>query len=110
MKDRSFDDFEGYADHYRELHSKNMRYMGADSFYFIHHKISLLQLFESNKKLHLLDLGCGDGMTAYFLEKSFPDFEIKGIMALEECWIGEDCSIPDMMRFARLIEERHGIK
>ena len=77
MKDRSFDDFEGYADHYRELHSKNMRYIGADSFYFIHHKISLLQLFESNKKLHLLDLGCGDGMTAYFLEKSFPDFEIK---------------------------------
>ena len=78
-EDRSFDDFDDYADRYREVHSKNMRHTGADSFYFIHHKISLFRHFENNKELRLLDLGCGDGMTALFLEKSFPDFKITGI-------------------------------
>jgi len=35
--------------------------------------------------------------------KELTDFEIKGVMALDECWIGEDCSIPDMIAFARAI-------
>jgi hypothetical protein len=42
--------------------------------------------------------------------KPLSDFEIRGIMAQDECWIGEDCSMPDLIRFARAIEERHGIK
>ena len=36
-------------------------------------------------------------------EKTLTDFEIKGVLALDECWIGEDCSIPDMIAFARAI-------
>ena len=35
--------------------------------------------------------------------KTLTDFEIKGVMALDECWIGEDCSTPDMITFARAI-------
>jgi hypothetical protein len=31
------------------------------------------------------------------------DEEIKGVMALDECWIGEDCSMPNMIAFARAI-------
>lgn len=79
MKDRNFDNFDSHVDCYRELHSENIRYTGADSYYFIHHKISLLYDFEKNGKLHFLDLGCGDGMTAKFLKMSFPDFKITGI-------------------------------
>jgi len=35
--------------------------------------------------------------------KTLTDEEIKSVMALDECWIGEDCSIPDMIAFARAI-------
>jgi len=35
--------------------------------------------------------------------KTLTDFEIKGVMALDECWVGEDCSTPNMIAFARAI-------
>jgi hypothetical protein len=35
--------------------------------------------------------------------KTLTDEEIKSVMALEECWIGEDCSMPNMIEFARAI-------
>jgi hypothetical protein len=35
--------------------------------------------------------------------KELTDFEIKSVMALDECWIGEDCSTPNMIAFARAI-------
>lgn len=31
------------------------------------------------------------------------DEEIKEVMALDECWIGEDCSMPNMIAFARAV-------
>ena len=38
--------------------------------------------------------------------KTLTDFEIRGVMALDECWVGEDCSIPNMIAFARAILEK----
>jgi hypothetical protein len=35
--------------------------------------------------------------------KTLTDFEIKGVLGLDECWIGEDCSTPNMIAFARAI-------
>jgi hypothetical protein len=35
--------------------------------------------------------------------KELTDEEIKGVMALDECWIGEDCSMPNMIAFAKAI-------
>jgi hypothetical protein len=35
--------------------------------------------------------------------KTLTDEEIKGVMALDECWIGEDCSMSNMVAFARAI-------
>ena len=35
--------------------------------------------------------------------KELTDFEIKGVLALDECWIGEDSSMPNMIAFARAI-------
>jgi len=37
------------------------------------------------------------------------EFEIKGILAQGECWIGEDSSMPNLLAFARAIERAHGI-
>jgi hypothetical protein len=37
------------------------------------------------------------------LTRTLTDEEIKGVMALNECWIGEDCSMPNMIAFARAI-------
>jgi hypothetical protein len=35
--------------------------------------------------------------------KTLTDYEIKGVLALDECWIGEDSSMPNMIAFARAI-------
>ena len=35
--------------------------------------------------------------------KTLTDFEIKGVLSLDECWIGEDSSMPNMIAFARAI-------
>ena len=35
--------------------------------------------------------------------KTLTDFGIRGVMALDECWIGEDSSMPNMIAFARAI-------
>jgi hypothetical protein len=35
--------------------------------------------------------------------KELTDFEIKGVLGLDECWIGEDSSMPNMIAFARAI-------
>ena len=47
-----------------------------------------------------------DGFTPIYKEpvaKTLTDFEIKGVLALDECWIGEDSSMPNMIAFARAI-------
>ena len=34
------------------------------------------------------------------------EYEIKGVLGLSESWVGEDCSIPDMIGFAKAIEAK----
>jgi len=34
------------------------------------------------------------------------EYEIKGVLGLSESWVGEDCSIPDMIGFAKAIEDK----
>ena len=36
-------------------------------------------------------------------------FDLKGILAQGDCWIGEDSSMPNFLAFARAIERAHGI-
>ncbi len=73
-------DFDQFAHDYRGTHTRSInRVAGADSYYFAEYKVKVLQEFEVNKNLALLDLGCGDGVTEIFFEKYFPLFEIKGI-------------------------------
>lgn len=79
MTERSFDDFDAYAKDYRSIHTENVKISGADSFYFAEMKVKLLQHFEKNVSLKILDVGCGDGTTEMFMNKYFSSWEIDAI-------------------------------
>ncbi len=79
MTERSFDDFDGYAKDYRSIHTDNIKISGADSFYFAEMKVKLLQQFEENVPLKILDVGCGDGTTEMYMNKYFPLWKLDGI-------------------------------
>ncbi len=79
MAERSFDDFDAYAKEYRAIHTDNIKLFGADSFYFAEMKVMLLQQYESNSAVKILDIGCGDGATEMFINKYFPLWQISAI-------------------------------
>ncbi len=79
MSERYFDNFDQHASQYRKIHSQNVKISGADSFYFAAHKVEMLKEFEKNNSLRILDLGCGDGAIAMFLEKEFSSVNINAI-------------------------------
>ncbi|HEY8691018.1 MAG TPA: class I SAM-dependent methyltransferase [Chitinophagaceae bacterium] len=79
MTERSFDDFDAYAKDYRSIHTENVKISGADSFYFAEMKVKLLQQFEPDVPLKVLDVGCGDGATEMFMNKYFPLWQIGAI-------------------------------
>ena len=63
--------------------------------------------FTTDDRIHAEKDG---SFTINCVPKPLSDMAIKLIMAQDQCWIGEDCSIPDLIRFAREIEKAHGIK
>ncbi len=80
MKERKEQNFDVFAETYREAHTQNIKYIsGTNSYYFAEYKVMAMQEFEENKNLTVLDLGCGDGATEIFFEKYFPQFKIQGI-------------------------------
>lgn len=79
MGQRSFDDFDAYAEDYRAIHTENVKLSGADSFYFAKMKVQLLTATENNVPLKLLDIGCGDGATELYFQEYFPSWKINGI-------------------------------
>jgi ubiquinone/menaquinone biosynthesis C-methylase UbiE len=79
MSERTFDDFDEFAEDYRAIHTANVKLSGADSFYFARMKIELLQLWEKNKQAIVLDIGCGDGATELFMQQYFPKWKVNAI-------------------------------
>ncbi len=79
MNERSFDDFDEFAADYRNIHTQNVKLSGADSFYFAEMKVRLLQKFETDQLLKVLDIGCGDGATEVFMQQYFPSWRIQAI-------------------------------
>jgi ubiquinone/menaquinone biosynthesis C-methylase UbiE len=79
MPERSFDDFDEYATDYRRIHTANVKLSGADSFYFAKMKVKLLQDFEKNAPLQILDVGCGDGSTEFYMSRYFSSWLIDAI-------------------------------
>jgi SAM-dependent methyltransferase len=79
MEKRTFDDFDGYAADYRAIHSENVSISGADSLYFARMKVDHICRFEQSENLSMLDLGCGDGATEFFIKQVKPSWAITGI-------------------------------
>ena len=94
MPERSFDDFDAYAKNYRSIHTENIKFSGADSFYFAEMKVRLQQQYEKNINLKILDIGCGDGSTEIFINKYFPAWHINAIdISQQSISIAKDKSI-----------------
>ena len=84
-KQRDFDNFDEFAEGYRETHNKAIVLSGANSDYFSEYKIlELLNFEDASKPLKILDFGCGDGNSSVYLRKYFPNATIVGIDVSEE--------------------------
>ncbi len=84
MDNRTFDDFDAWAKNYRAIHSQNIQLSGADSFYFAEQRVTMLQAYETNEPLKVLDLGCGDGASEIFMLRYFSHWKVEGIDVSKE--------------------------
>lgn len=84
MSERTFDDFDEYANDYRNIHTENVKLTGADSFYFAEHKVRQLKDQGENGSFSLLDVGCGDGAIECYLQKILPQCIATGIDISEQ--------------------------
>lgn len=84
MDNRTFDDFDAYAKNYRDIHSQNIKLSGADSFYFAEQRVKMLQAYEKDEPLKVLDIGCGDGVSEIFMQKYFGKWVVEGIDVSKE--------------------------
>jgi len=93
MNERTFDDFDEFANSYRDIHSANIKLSGADSLYFAEHKVLELKNFEKDEYQQMLDVGCGDGAVEIFIHQNFPS------------WLTQAIDISD--KSVREAKERH---
>ena len=71
MPKKAFDNFDGFAKDYRQIHDESIKISGTDSDYFSEQKVEEIRRNELNANLTVLDLGCGDGNSALFFQKHF---------------------------------------
>lgn len=96
MSKRDFDDFDDFARNYREIHNKAIKAGGADSDYFSEQKIGEVRKNEIADDPRILDLGCGDGNSASFFCKYFPDARYSGLdISHESVDVARERSIPN---------------
>jgi ubiquinone/menaquinone biosynthesis C-methylase UbiE len=79
MSKKQFDDFDGFAESYRDIHNDSVRFSGGDSDHFSELKIEILRELEPEASPAMLDLGCGDGNSAIFFRKHFPTSRYFGV-------------------------------
>ncbi|MEP6727951.1 MAG: class I SAM-dependent methyltransferase [Bacteroidota bacterium] len=79
MNISSTDNFDDFAADYRHLHNKNMKFLGGDSYYFAQAKVRHVRDHESETALNILDIGCGDGLTAFCMAALLHGCKITGI-------------------------------
>ncbi|MFV0389618.1 MAG: class I SAM-dependent methyltransferase [Pyrinomonadaceae bacterium] len=79
MSKKAFDDFDGFASDYRQIHNETIKFSGADSDFFSEQKVEEIRKVENRDNLNILDLGCGDGNSAVFFQKYFPHSTYLGL-------------------------------
>jgi ubiquinone/menaquinone biosynthesis C-methylase UbiE len=77
--ERKFDEFDHFANDYREIHNQNLKLSGVTSDYFSEHKIQILNDNEQVDSINFLDFGCGDGNSAIHFSNYFPNSIYNGI-------------------------------
>ncbi len=76
---RDYDDFNVYADKYRQLLDQTVSWSGADGLYFSRYKVEEVARRESSPlEGRLLDFGCGVGQSLIFFHQLFPSLELVG--------------------------------
>lgn len=81
---RQFDNFDEFAEDYRDIHNNAIKMSGANSNYFSEYKVVELRKIEQNEDIKLLDFGCGDGNSCIYFRKHFENINISGIDVSEE--------------------------
>jgi len=81
---RQFDNFDEFAEEYRDIHNKAIKMSGTDSNYFSEYKVVEVKKSEQNSRINLLDFGCGDGNSCIYFRKHFEEMTIIGIDISEE--------------------------
>jgi ubiquinone/menaquinone biosynthesis C-methylase UbiE len=77
---RKFDDFDQFAEDYREIHTKSISISGETSEYFAEFKLKWLSKKVSRESVFtFLDLGCGDGIFTQWFFKYFPNANYLGV-------------------------------
>ena len=81
MNSSRFDDFDEFAENYREIHNKNISFSGENSDYFTIFKLNTIS--QSYKKVtqnnRILDFGCGVGNLERFIDIFFTNCNYFGI-------------------------------
>jgi SAM-dependent methyltransferase len=76
---KKFDNFDPFANNYRDIHNENIKSTGADSDYFAEYKMLELQKHINVDQFVFLDFGCGDGQIYVFFKKYFPNATYIGL-------------------------------
>ena len=79
MARKDYDDFDKFAKDYRQIHNESLKFTGTDSDYFSEQKVNEVKKHEISSDLEVLDLGCGDGNSAYYFKTIFPDCRYTGL-------------------------------
>ena len=79
-KGRQFDNFNEHAENYNEICNNAIGSSGASRDYYSEYKVLELLKFENTVgQIKILDFGCGDGNSAIYIRKHFPESSIFGI-------------------------------
>jgi ubiquinone/menaquinone biosynthesis C-methylase UbiE len=85
--ERTFDNFDAFAENYRQIHTDNIKITGAVSDYFSEARVIEIFSHESHlahQPIKVLDIGCGDGNTAHYFIQYFFSSKIYGIDITEK--------------------------
>lgn len=97
MKHENEQEFDAFANDYRNILNKNIKKLSEfDSNYFTEYKIQIVKNTLNFSPKRILDFGCGDGKSCEFFNKYFPDSAITGIdISSESVKVAQSKNIPN---------------